>query len=189
MKMSGKKAGETVDYTVTYLEMTARPNYPRPQVIGKDPSALIYAKSPPNAYFLMLYDAVGRQYAWLDRHEQDPAELSAFVSNPDVEIYSFLRNGWLHGFFALDFTTQGVGDLAYLGLVPEAVGKGLGTWILQTAVHMLWDRAGVQRVTVNTCTLDHPRALAHYQRNGFSPIGQEQRNRVLTQAWNPDEFP
>jgi len=111
------------------------------------------------------------------------------VADPQVEIYSFLRNGWLNGFFCLDFRKEGEGNLAYMGLVPDAVGTGWGTWLLRTAVHMLWDHDGTQRLTVNTCTLDHPRALSHYQRQGFSPIGQETRTRVLSRDWDPSTFP
>jgi len=32
---------------------------------------------------------------------------------------------------------------------------------------------------VNTCTLDHPRALQRYQRHGFHPVAQAERTRVL----------
>lgn len=188
-KPTAHKAGETIEYVITYLEMTSQPTYPRPQLIGSEPSVLVRAIQPPNAHFLMLYDAVGAQYAWLDRHEQDPDALAAFVSDPDVEIYTYLRNGWIHGFFTLDFREKGVGNLAYLGLVPAAVGKGFGTWLLRTAVHMLWDRDNVTKTIVNTCTLDHPRALAHYQRNGFRPVSRETRTRVLTRDWDPAQFP
>ena len=187
--MQQHKAGEIVEYTITYLEMDARPNYVRPHLFGHEPSALIHAVDPPPWYFLQLYDAVGRDYAWEDWHEREADDLRALVSDPNVEIYTFLRNGWTHGFFMLDFREAGIGDLAFLGLVPDAVGKGLGTWILQTAVHMLWDREGVKKLTVNTCTLDHPRALAHYQRNGFSPVRQETRTRKLRRDWIPAAFP
>ncbi|MEL7173881.1 MAG: N-acetyltransferase, partial [Pseudomonadota bacterium] len=38
-----------------------------------------------------------------------------------------------------------------------------------------WQRSGVERMTVNTCTLDHPRALGTYQKAGFVPIRRETR--------------
>jgi hypothetical protein len=34
--------------------------------------------------------------------------------------------GWPQGFFMLDWREAGICDLAYFGLVPEAVGAGLG---------------------------------------------------------------
>jgi hypothetical protein len=35
-------------------------------------------------------------------------------------------------------------------------------------------------MTVNTNTLDHPRALALYQKMGFVPVRREDRSRVVT---------
>ena len=182
-------AGETVDYTVTYLEMLERPGYARPHLFGNTPSALIHAENPPNWYFLTLYDAVGRDYEWQDRHDQPEDELSAFVSSDQVQLFTFLRNGWPHGFFVLDHREEGRCDIAYFGLVRQAVGLGLGTWLLETAVHMAWDIPGTERVTLNTCTLDHPRALALYQKHGFKPVAQESLSRVLTRDWDPTKFP
>ena len=81
----------------------------------------------------------------------------------------------------LDGREEGVCDLAYFGLVPEAVGTGLGSWLLKTAILTAWARPGTQRLTVNTCTLDHPRALAQYQRMGFTPVGTSEHTRLLAQ--------
>jgi GNAT superfamily N-acetyltransferase len=63
-------------------------------------------------------------------------------------------------------------------VTPEALGRGLGDWLLGTGVHMGWD-AGVEAMTVNTCTLDHPRALPIYQKWGFEPVRREERTRRI----------
>ena len=173
------RPGEIVDVTVTFLEMAARPAYPRPHLPTGPVSALIGAERPPAWYFLQLYDTVGRGYDWTDRHAQPRAEIEAFLHDPAVTLYSFMRAGWPHGFFVLDCREPGRSDLAYLGLVPEAIGRGLGTFLLHTAVHMAWDRPGTHKVTVNTNSLDHPRALPLYQKAGFAPIRRETRARVL----------
>jgi GNAT superfamily N-acetyltransferase len=91
-----------------------------------------------------------------------------------------MRDGWPHGFFVLDSREAGRCDLAYFGLVPQAIGRGLGTFLLQTAVHMAWDRPATGRLTVNTNSLDHPRALPLYQKAGFEPVRRETRVRVLS---------
>lgn len=181
--------GETVDYVVTYLEMYDRPGFDHPSVPPGPPSALIHAQNPPLWYFLTLYDAVGRDYAWRDLHERDQAEVAAFIADKDVTLYTFLRDGWPHGFFLLDHRKAGVCELAYLGLVPEAVGQGLSNYLLRTAILTGWAREGVEMMQVNTCTLDHPRALAQYQRHGFAPVRRETRTRVLTRDWDPARFP
>lgn len=178
--MTRVRAGETVEYIVTHLEMTSRPAFSYPPVFGAEPVALIHSENCPVWYFLNLYDAVGQDYEWRDLHELPKEELEAFVLDPQVNLYTYLRKGWPHGFFVLDTRAEGVTDLAYFGLVPEAVGTGQGTWLLQTAILMGWDVPGTGKLTVNTCTLDHPRALQQYQRHGFRPIGQVTRTRILT---------
>lgn len=188
-KLPVKRKGDEVEYTITYLDMLERPSFPRPSIIGKAPTALIHATAPPVWYFLSLYDAVGCQYEWVDRHDQPAEELEAFVNDDKVHLYTFLRDGWPNGFFMLDTRKEDVCDIAYLGLVPQAIGQGLGKFLLQTAIHSAWDMPGTKRVTLNTCTLDHPRALAHYQKHGFKPYGQETLSRILTQDWDPNGFP
>jgi hypothetical protein len=78
------RAGERVDYVVTYLEMEARPGSPRPHLPTGPVSALIGADHPPAWYFLGLYDAVGRDYEWADAHERPTDELTAFLHDPAV---------------------------------------------------------------------------------------------------------
>ena len=173
------RAGERVDYVVTHLAMDARPAYPRPHLPTGPVSVLIAAERPPVWYFLSLYDAVGRDYEWTDQHRRPRAELQAFLHDPAVTLYTFMRAGWPHGFFLLDGREAGICDLGYFGLVPQAVGRGLGTFLIQTAVHMAWDRPSVTRVTVNTNSLDHPRALPLYQKAGFVPVRRENHTRVL----------
>jgi len=179
-----RRAGERVDYVVTFLEMDGRPGYPRPHMPAGAAAALIASDAPPAWWFLALYDAVGAEHEWTDRRDQPRDALDAFLHDPAVTMSVLVRRGWPHGFFLLDGRQRGVCDLAYFGLVPEAIGQGLGTFLLQTAVHMAWDRPGVGRVTVDTNSLDHPRALPLYQKAGFAPVRRETRSRVLTRDRN-----
>lgn len=177
--MSTLRAGETIDYRITWLEMATRPAYGWPPLPETCKGELVKAENPPWWWFLTLSDAVGRDYAWTDKHALGPEQLNAWIQQPDVEIWTLMERGWPHGFFMLDWTEAGTCDLAYFGLVPEAVGRGLGTWLLKTAVLKGWARGGVQRMTVNTCTMDHPRALPQYERVGFAPIRRTRHSRVL----------
>ena len=180
--MALKKPGDTVPCTVTHLEMTARPATPIPHVPIGSSLALIVATSPPVEYFLYLYNAVGAEYEWTDWLDATPQEQEAFVGDPGVELFTLMVDGWPGGFFILDTRQAGTCDLAMFGLVPQAIGRGLSAWFLGCAVHMGWDRAGVTRMTVSTNTLDHPRALALYQRMGFVPVRRENKRRKLTRA-------
>ena len=47
------------------------------------------------------------------------------------------------------------------------LGQGLGGGFLSLAIEQAWNW-GAERVQVNTCSLDHPGALANYQARGFS---------------------
>lgn len=173
--MSIARAGETIDDVVTYLEMTERPGWGWPgQPLGA-PATLLLSETPPAWYFLALYGAVGAPHHWVDQAERPRAELEAWLGSPGLRLFTLMREGWPHGMFVLDETEPGICDLAYFGLVPEAVGLGLGTFLLRTAILTAWELPGTARVTVNTCTLDHPRALPLYQRHGFTPVRQERR--------------
>lgn len=55
-------AGEWLDYTVTYLEMSERPTWPHPRPPSLPGLALIRAEDPPPRWFLHLYDSVGADY-------------------------------------------------------------------------------------------------------------------------------
>jgi GNAT superfamily N-acetyltransferase len=178
--MALKKPGDTVRYSVTHLEMTARPATPIPHMPTGSPLALIAASNPPVGYFLYLYSAVGADYEWTDWLDATPQEQEAFVTDPKVELFTLMVDGWPGGFFILDTRQPGACDLANFGLVPQAIGRGLSAWFLASAIHMGWDRPGVTRMTASTNTLDHPRALALYQRMGFVPVRREDKTRKLT---------
>lgn len=183
-------AGTEVAYQVTYLIMKDAPRLSRPAL--PEGVRLEQAVNPPVWFFLALYDAVGRDYEWRDRFEQaktDPEALAAFVGDPLVETWVAYADGWPRGFFMLDWRRPGTCDLAYFGVVPEAVGAGLGGRLLQTAIATGWAREGVEAMTVNTCDLDHPRALELYRKAGFRPFRSEFRKRTLFRDRDPSRHP
>ena len=62
-------------------------------------------------------------------------------------------------------------EIAFLGVVPNLLGKGAGRYLIGRALELAWSR-GPRRLTVHTCTLDHPRALEFYLRSGFVPYAR-----------------
>ena len=52
------------------------------------------------------------------------------------------------------------------GLVPKAPGRGLGSWLLRSALHHEW-RLWPRRIWLHTDTWDHPAALRLYEKTGF----------------------
>jgi len=186
--MTLQPAGTEIPYQVTYLEMTACPSFGWPSLPLGSHAALLRAEDPPSWWFLALYDAVGRDYSWEDMHELSETAMHAWLDRPELSVYALLEKGWPQGFFALEEQAETT-DIAYFGMVPEAVGKGLGGWLLKTAILTAWSREGLQRLTVNTCTLDHPRALAMYQKHGFTPVRREDKIRILTRDRDLSRIP
>jgi GNAT superfamily N-acetyltransferase len=63
-------------------------------------------------------------------------------------------------------------EIAYFGLLPEFVGRGLGAHLLSAAVERAFE-SGARRVWLHTCTKDNPAALPNYLKRGFVPFRTE----------------
>ncbi|MEX0924220.1 MAG: GNAT family acetyltransferase [Rhodovibrionaceae bacterium] len=159
-------------YTITYLEMTAPPQLEPVHPPVDLRLALLHAERPSVAFYRYLYNAIGRDWLWWERRLLGDAELAAIVQDPRVEIYVLYAGGVPAGYFEIDRRQKDSVDLAYFGLLPDFVGRGLGSYFLTIAIETAWS-SNPQRVTVNTNSLDHPRALPLYQRMGFEPVGQK----------------
>lgn len=167
------KAGRRVPMTVTFLEMNARPSAPPPpQPRGK--VAILKSEKPPAHFYLYLYDAIGSDYLWVDRKKLSQAALAEIIQDPRNILYVLYTEGSPAGMAELDLRKAGQINISYFGLMPEAIGRGLGYFFLYHACMNAWDFP-IRRLTVNTCTLDHPRALPLYQRVGFTPYSREDR--------------
>ena len=159
-------------YAVTYLEMTRRPSRtlvpPRHRKV-----ALLRAESPTVAFYRFLYDTVGEPWLWWYRRTMSDRDLAALIGDKQIEIYVLYVGGVPAGYAELDRSEEPDIDLAYFGLMPDFVGQGLGPYLLSSVLDIAWSHEP-RRVTVNTCTLDHPKALPLYQQYGFVPIRREE---------------
>jgi GNAT superfamily N-acetyltransferase len=171
--MTAGKRVRRVPTVVTFLEMKSRPPaIPPPQPKGK--VALLRADQPPVHFYRYLYDAVGSGYKWVDRKKLNDAQLMEILEDRLVEIYVLYVEGCPAGFAELDFREPELGQLAYFGLVPSFIGRKLSYFFLYHAALNAWAKP-ISKLLVNTCTLDHPRALPLYQRLGFVPYSRENR--------------
>ncbi len=157
--------------TVTHLEMRENPRVHCPPPFGH--YALFRAVDMPIHFYRYLYHVVGHNHVWVHRKKLDDEALAAIVHSPNVEIYVLYLDGSPAGFFELDLRHLPRAELSFLGIVPEFIGRGLGRFLLCEAIRTAWDR-NPSKVTIQTCTLDHPRALPLYQRHGFVPYAQEE---------------
>jgi len=162
-------ANDEVAAVVTYLEMRDRPEKTIP------PSSLRLDPRPaiaPEAYGT-LFRKVGARWLWFSRLLQSDAELTALLHDPAYALHAVIDEaGDEVGMLELDFRTVGECELAFVGLIPDLAGKGHGRWLLAEAIARAWERPGITRVHVHTCTLDHPAALAAYRRAGFTPYAR-----------------
>jgi GNAT superfamily N-acetyltransferase len=146
---------------VTYLEMRERPKH-RPL-----PSSALRMKAWPDvtpAQYRMLFERVGGRWLWFSRLRMDDSTLKASI----CELHAVVDPAGVEvGMIELDFAHAGECLIRFLGLVPELAGKGHGKWLMVHTLMLAW-RKGVERVHVNTCSLDHPAALPSYLKAGFS---------------------
>ena len=164
-------ADGTLRVTITYLEMHSRPGTevraPRLEHI-----AILQARQPTTSFYRYLYNHVGQQWLWYERRALDDNALLEIIHDPAVSIHVLYFDGVPAGYVELDGRIDREVELAYFGLLPEFIGRGLGPWLLSWALAAAWDR-DPSRVWVNTCDLDHPKALLYYQKAGFVPYHQE----------------
>ncbi|MES2713906.1 MAG: GNAT family N-acetyltransferase [Pseudomonadota bacterium] len=162
----------TVD--VTFLRMDARPaSRAAPLPEGME---VVRVRHCSPGYYRYLYDAVGGPWLWWMRRTLSPMELERAIAPPRVSIHALMAGGEPVGFYELERRLPDAVNLAYFGLMPDSIGRGVGKPFLRHAIDAAWAERP-QFVTVNTCTADHPRALPNYIDAGFTPL------RTLREVW------
>lgn len=156
--------------TVTQLEMTSKPlRTPPPPPLARH--LLMRAEPATVSFYRYLYDTVGANWLWTERRQWDDDRLADRLNGEGTDVTVLYVDGVPAGFGELFQDGADTTDLAYFGLLPEFIGRKLGPFLLWSMIDLAWARP-IRRMTVDTCTLDHPKALAHYQRAGFVPYAQ-----------------
>ncbi len=169
----GARKLDPVPVTITYLEMNERP---RLRTVHPDPKlklALMRAEQPTIGFYRYLYDTVGRDWLWIDRKKLSDDRLGDIIHDGNVEIYVLYCGGVPAGFSELDFRRPKEGNLNLFGLIPEFTGMKLGRYFLNWTIEEAWQHP-IERLTINTCTMDHPAALPLYQSAGFVPYARQE---------------
>jgi len=150
-----------VGAVVTFLEMNAPP---APAPAPESALGMTQWDGFDAARYRELFRRVGARWLWFSRLAMADAELRARagavheVTGP---------GGESAGMIELDFKEAGLCRIRFLGLVPDYAGRGHGRWLFAETLHRAW-APGIARVTVHTCSLDHPAALPAYLRAGFT---------------------
>jgi len=163
-------AGRT-EVTRTYLEMRSAGD-----LVGSkthEPGVRIErARGCPPSFFRYLYAEVGRKYHWFDRLPWTEEQVRARLADPAVTLHVLYVDGSPAGYFELERHDDRSCEIAYFGLLPEFLGRGLGKHLLTAAAEAAWAE-GAERVWLHTCTLDDPAALPNYVARGFRPFKTE----------------
>jgi len=148
---------------VTYMELREAP---RP--VGRQGGeARIASERLALEPYLALYRRVGGPYGWGARLRLPPAELEEILASERTELLVARGPaGEPLGLCEHDRAGFPEVELKHFGLVPEAMGRGLGPRLLDAGLQAEW-RRGATRIWLHTDTLDHPAALPLYERAGF----------------------
>lgn len=153
-------SGTTV--RVSYLELTQTPTL-IPTHLGAE--RISREKLSVDEY-LDLYERIGKPFGWNQRLKMHRSELTSLLHSECSQIY-LVRDGdgAAIGLCEFERCMPDI-ELKNFGLVPAAQGRGLGSWLLRTALHDEWKlRPG--RIWLHTDTWDHPAAVHLYESAGF----------------------
>jgi len=161
----------TIEVTRTYLEMRA-PSDLRPVRSDDSLIKIELQRECSVELFRSLYVEVGRNYHWIDRLFWTDEEIVAYLQAPEVSLWLMTYDGQTAGYFELKKCEDGSTEIAYFGLMPQFIGRGLGKHLLTCATEQAW-ADGANRVWLHTCTDDDPAALPNYLKRGFKPFKSE----------------
>lgn len=181
-------SGATVLVRTTHLEMRS-PQALRPSLKVPPDVLLLRASIPSPELGRFLYTAVGGGWYWRDRLPWSWARWKEWLDRPEVETWVLHKSGTPAGYFELEAQPGDLVEITCLGLLPEFAGMGLGGYLLTQAVNRAWRlRPSVARVTVHTCSLDHPGALPNYLARGFT-VAKEVETAMSLPEHPPGPWP
>lgn len=156
----------TVPVTITYLEMKSPGQLRAAPTRPAEPVSIVRADRPTVSFYRYLYGAVGADWNWYERRLLADEALAAILHDDRVEVFVLHVRGTPAGYAELDRRVEGEVEVAYFGLIREYVGRGFGSWFLHRTLARAWSYRP-RRVWLDTCSLDHPRALSVYERAGL----------------------
>jgi GNAT superfamily N-acetyltransferase len=159
-----------VEVTVWYLEQDT-PVQPR-AAAGSDDLRVEEVRIKQYQFNRFMYELVGAPWQWTDKLRWSDQKWREYAERDRLRTWAAWLEGAPAGYFELEKRPDNSVDLAYFGLAERFIGRGLGAGFLTRALVEAW-QWGATRVTVNTCSLDHPAALENYRRRGFRLVRTE----------------
>jgi GNAT superfamily N-acetyltransferase len=161
--------------TTYYLEMKSPSLFKE----GKNPKCLEVAEVGIRQFQLnkFLYQYVGEPWEWTDKLSWSDSQWQQYIERENLKTWLAYIEGSPAGYYELEQLEGGNTEIAYFGLTPVFIGKGIGGYFLSEAIKSAWDWAGTKRVWAHTCTLDHPGALKNYLSRGMEIYHKETDNK------------
>ena len=151
--------------TVTYLDHFGERKADGP-VMADRPYDLREAAVACPELNRFLYVSVGYPWFWHVRLPWSHQQWLAYLEDPVVATWVGYEGGNPIGYFELRRDSEDAVEIAYFGLLPRYVGRGLGKMLLGDAIAKA-SAFGNGRIWLHTCSLDHPAALPNYLARGF----------------------
>src|ERR1041384_7361548 len=154
----------------TYLEMRSPNQLRKPARELSAEQLEVRERIEPNWSFNReMYFKVGEPWRWIDKRPWTDEQWKEYASAPPLRTFAAYFDNELAGYYELRSDEQSGVEIAYFGLLPDFVGRGLGGALLTSAIEQAWSGDGrIGRVWVHTCNRDHPQALANYQARGMA---------------------
>jgi GNAT superfamily N-acetyltransferase len=121
-----------------------------------------------------MYLLVGEQWAWIDKLRWSDQEWKRYAADEQRRTFVASWRGTTAGYYELRRDDTQAVEVAYFGLTPDFIGRGLGGALLTDALTRAW-AWDAQRVWLQTCTLDHPAALKNYLARGMQVYERKTR--------------
>lgn len=167
----GLAEAQTVEVQRTYLKLSHPDDLKSDGGVG-DLVRVDRVVECPASFFRFLYTEVGRYYHWVDRLGWTDEQIRSHLSRKGISLWVMYCAGAPAGYFELELHEDHSTEIAYFGLLPEFIGRGLGKYLLTEAATEAWS-GNPTFVWLHTCTLDDPAALPNYLKRGFKPFKQE----------------
>lgn len=165
-------SGAKLHSLVTYLEMRRGPEQvPLPP--APPGFRLERVPCPEIAFYRKIFAEVGEPWLWWSRRLLTDDQVLAIIHDPRVEVHVLWSGAEVAGFFESDRRVAGEAELVYCGLTPAFIGRGLGAFLLLSAMAEAWRDPAATRFWLHTCDLDHPKALDFYRGHGLIPYKEE----------------
>lgn len=153
------------EIVTTYLQMSSPTELVPARSLDPD-FIVLEAVEPQWQLNRSLYLLVGEPWAWIDKQIWNDQQWESYVDSERLRTFVASWRGSTAGYYELRRDdAQGV-EIAYFGLAPDFIGRGLGGALLTDALRRAWAWEA-HRVWVHTCTLDHPAAVKNYQARGM----------------------